>query len=456
MAFANPAARPAARQIRDNSGYMQEIDTLILAAHVVPVAPKGVLNDHAIAIEAGRIVEVLPSSLALERYQARSVVRLERHAVIPGLVNLHCHAAMSLMRGLADDLPLMNWLQEHIWPAEGRHVSDEFVHDGSLIAMAEMLRAGATTVNDMYFFPEATARAALRAGMRAALGMIVIEFPSAYAPDANGYFQKGLATRDAYQGEPLLSFTFAPHAPYTVGDESLKRVAVLAEELDVPIHTHVHETLAEIEDGLKQHGVRPLERLRRLGLVGPRLIAVHAVHLEDGELDLMARQGVSIAHCPSSNLKLASGIANVAGARKRGVNVGLGTDGAASNNRLDPWTEMRTAALLAKAASGDPALVSAADALRMATLDGARALGLDGEIGSIEAGKAADLTAVELSSLETLPLYDPVSHLVYAAGRENVTHVWVAGKALLEERRLTTLDLQDLQDKARMWQGRLS
>jgi len=311
-------------------------------------------------------------------------------------------------------------------------------------------------VNDMYFFPEATARAALRAGMRAALGMIVIEFPSAYAPDANGYFQKGLATRDAYQGEPLLSFTFAPHAPYTVGDESLKRVAVLAEELDVPIHTHVHETLAEIEDGLKQHGVRPLERLRRLGLVGPRLIAVHAVHLEDGELDLMARQGVSIAHCPSSNLKLASGIANVAGARKRGVNVGLGTDGAASNNRLDPWTEMRTAALLAKAASGDPALVSAADALRMATLDGARALGLDGEIGSIEPGKAADLTAVELSSLETLPLYDPVSHLVYAAGRENVTHVWVAGKALLEERRLTTLDLQDLQDKARMWQGRLS
>ena len=442
-------------QIRDNDSPMQSIDTLILAMHVIPVAPGGVLNDHAVAIDQGRIVEVLPSSLALTRYAAKRVVRLERHVLIPGLVNLHCHAAMNLMRGLADDLPLMTWLQDHIWPAEGKHVSDEFVHDGSLLAMAEMLRAGATTVNDMYFFPEATARAALRAGMRASLGMIVIEFPSAYAPDANGYFQKGLATRDAYQGEPLLSFTFAPHAPYTVGDEALKRVGVLAEELDVPIHTHVHETLGEIEQGQQQHGVRPLERLRRLGLVGPRLIAVHAVHLEDAELDLMAREGVSIAHCPSSNLKLASGIANIAGARKRGVRVGLGTDGAASNNRLDPWTEMRTAALLAKAASGDAAMVSAAQALEMATLEGARALGLEREIGSIEVGKAADLVAVDLSSLETLPCFDPVSHLVYAAGREHVSHVWVAGEGRLEDRRLTTIDEQDLREKARWWQGKL-
>lgn len=435
---------------------MKEIDTLILAGYVIPVAPRGVLTDHAIAIDHGRIVEVLPSSLALTLYQAKEVVRLERHAIIPGLVNLHCHAAMSLMRGLADDLPLMNWLQEHVWPAEAKHVSDEFVHDGSLLAMAEMLRAGATTVNDMYFFPEATARAALRAGMRTSLGMIVIEFPSAYASDASDYLQKGLATRDAYQGESLLSFTFAPHAPYTVSDESLKRIAVLAEELDVPIHTHVHETEGEIAEGLKQHGVRPLERLRKLGLVGPRLIAVHAVHLMDSELDLMAREGVSIAHCPSSNLKLASGIAKIAGARERGVRVGLGTDGAASNNRLDPWTEMRTAALLAKAKSGNAAAVGAAEALEMATLEGARALGLDSEIGSIEPGKAADLTAVELSSFETLPMYDPVSHLVYAAGRENVTHVWVAGEARLANRRLTGIDAQELHDKALWWQGRLA
>ena len=435
---------------------MQDVDKLICAAHVVPVAPRGVLADHAVAVTGGRIVEVLPTSLALTRYQAREVVRLERHVLIPGLVNLHCHAAMTLMRGLADDRPLMSWLQEHVWPAEAKHVSDEFVHDGSLLAMAEMLRAGVTCVNDMYFFPEATARAALRAGMRASLGMIAIEFPSSYAPDVHGYLQKGLATRDAYAGEDLLTFTMAPHAPYTVGDEALKRIAVLAEELDVPIHTHVHETRDEIEQGLAQGGVRPLERLRRLGLVGPRLIAVHAVHLEDTELDLMAREGVSVAHCPSSNLKLASGIARVADMRARGIRVGLGTDGAASNNRLDPWTEMRTAALLAKAASGNAAAVGAAEALEMATLEGARALGLEGEIGSIEAGKSADLAAVELSALETLPCYDPVSHLVYAAGREHVTHAWIAGAARLAERRLTSLDAQDLQDKALWWQGRLA
>ena len=435
---------------------MRSIDTLICAAHVVPVEPRGVLADHAVAVDGGRIIEVLPTARALERYQAREVVRLDRHALIPGLVNLHCHAAMTLMRGIADDVPLMVWLQQHIWPVEAKHVSDEFVHDGSLVAMAEMLRGGVTCVNDMYFFPEATARAALRAGMRAALGVIAIEFPSAYAPDAGSYLQKGLATRDAYQGEPLLSFCLAPHSPYTVGDDTLKRIAVLAEELDLPIHCHVHETREEIEQGIAQHGVRPFERLCRLGVVGPRLIAVHAVHLEPTELDTMAREGVSVAHCPSSNLKLASGIAPVAGMRSRGIRVGVGTDGAASNNRLDVMTEMRTAALLAKGVSGDASVVDAAEALEMATLQGARALGLDAHIGSIAAGKSADLAAVELSSLETLPCFDPVSHLVYAAGREHVTHVWVEGKARLADRRLPGLDEQDLHDKARWWAKRLS
>src|SRR5258706_1290106 len=435
---------------------MQEIDTLICAAHVVPVEPRGVMADHAVAVDAGRIVEVLPTAQALERYDARAVVRLDRHALIPGLVNLHCHAAMTLMRGIADDVPLMTWLQERVWPAEAKHVSDEFVHDGSLHAMAEMLRGGVTCVNDMYFFPEATARAALRAGIRAALGVIAIEFPSAYASGAASYLQKGLATRDAYQGEPLLTFCLAPHSPYTVGDEMLKKIAVLAEVLDLPIHCHVHETRDEIRQGVGQHGMRPFERLRRLGVVGPRLIAGHSVHLEATELDAMAPEGVSVAHCPSSNLKLASGIAPVAEMRARGIRVGVGTDGAASNNRLDVMTEMRTAALLAKAASGDAAVVSAAEALEMATLQGARALGLDADIGSIAAGKAADLAAVELSSVETLPCFDPVSHLVYAAGREHVTHVWVGGEARLVERRLAGLDPQDLHDKARWWAKRLS
>jgi 5-methylthioadenosine/S-adenosylhomocysteine deaminase len=435
---------------------MELVDTLICAAHVVPVTPRGALADYAVAIREGRIVAMLPAATALERFEAKSVVHLDRHVLIPGFVNLHCHAAMTLMRGLADDRPLMSWLQDHIWPAESLHVSDEFVHDGSLLAMAEMLRGGITCVNDMYFFPGATARAALRAGVRAALGMIAIEFPSAYAPNAAGYLQKGLATRDTYQGEPLLTFTLAPHAPYTVADEMLKHMAVLAEELDLPIHMHVHETAGEIEQGMAQYGVRPFERMRRLGLVGPRLIAVHAVHMDDLELEVMAREGVSVAHCPSSNLKLASGIARVADMKLRGIRVGVGTDGAASNNRLDVMTEMRTAALLAKVSSGDASMIKAMEALEMATIDGARALGLDEHIGSIAPGKWADLAAVELSSVETLPCFDPVSHLVYAAGRENVSHVWIAGSPRLVERRLAGIDEQDLRDKALWWQKRLS
>ena len=435
---------------------MENVDTLILAAHVLPVEPRAALPDHAVAVRDGRIAAVLPAEAALARFEAREVVRLDRHVVFPGLVNLHCHAAMSLLRGLADDRHLMTWLEEHIWPAEARHVSDEFVHDGSLLAMAEMLRAGTTCVNDMYMFPGATARAALRAGMRAALGIIAIELPTAYAADPQDYLAKGLATRDAYRGEPLLSFCLAPHAPYTVSDETMKKIAVLSEELDVPVHTHVHETIAEIEQGFVKNGVRPIERLRALGIVGPRLIAVHSVHLDDAEIDLFARENVSVAHCPSSNMKLASGVAPVAVMRRRGVRVGLGTDGAASNNRLDVLTEMRTAALLAKVTSGDASLVTALEALEMATLEGARALGLDAEIGSLVPGKSADIAAMELSAIETVPRYDAASHLVYAAGRENVTHVWVEGRARLVERRLTGVDEQDLLDRAAWWQGRIT
>jgi 5-methylthioadenosine/S-adenosylhomocysteine deaminase len=434
---------------------MRPIDTLICAAHVAPVAPRQVLHNHAVAVDAGRIVALVPRAEAFARFEPRRVVDLDRHLLLPGFVNLHCHAAMALMRGLADDLPLMRWLQEHVWPVEAKHARDEFVHDGSLLAFAELLRGGTTCVNDMYFFPEATARAALRAGIRAALGIIAIEFPSAYATDAADYLQKGLATRDAYLGEALLSFTLAPHAPYTVGDDMLRRMGVLAEELDIPIHTHVHETPGEIAESVSRYGVRPLERLRRLGVLGPHLIAVHSVHLEETEIDMMAREGVCVAHCPSSNLKLASGIAPVVAMRARGVRVGIGTDGAASNNRLDMMTEMRTAALLAKVQSGDASAVGAFEALEMATLEGARALGLDGEIGSIEPGKRADLAAVELSSLDTLPSYHPMSDLVYSAGREHVTHVWVDGEPRLEENRLVGLDTADLRDRARWWQEKL-
>jgi 5-methylthioadenosine/S-adenosylhomocysteine deaminase len=433
------------------------VDTLIDARWVVPVEPaRQVLSRHSIAVDAGRIAAILPTAEAHGRYQARSHFRLEDHAVIPGLVNLHTHAPMTLLRGLADDLPLMEWLNNHIWPAEGKFVSPEFVHDGTLLACAEMLRGGITCFNDMYFYPRAAAQAALAAGMRATIGMIALEFPTSYAADADDYLSKGLEFRDEFMEEPLISSCLAPHAPYTVSDKTFARILTYAEQLNLNIHVHLHETQDEIAHSLEQHHQRPLQRLRNLGLLGPNLIAVHAVHLDDEEIALLATQGCHVAHCPTSNLKLASGIAPVAALLRKGVNVGLGTDGAASNNRLDLFGEMRLAALLAKGISGDASTLPAHQALQMATLNGAKALGLDAVTGSLVAGKAADIVAVSLSDLETSPCYDVVSHLAYAAGRENVSHVWVNGELRLDERRLTTLDARDLAAKAAFWQTRIS
>jgi 5-methylthioadenosine/S-adenosylhomocysteine deaminase len=436
---------------------MQSIDLLIGARWVIPVEPAGsVLADHSVAVDEGRIVAVLPSAQAGRRYEAREHVRLDKHALIPGLVNLHTHAAMTLMRGLADDLPLMSWLKDHIWPAEAKHLSPGFVFDGTLLACAEMLRGGITCFNEMYFHPEEAGRAALSAGMRAAIGIIAFEFPTPYASDADDYIAKGLATRDSLKEERLLSFCMAPHAPYTVSDRTFSRIGTLAEELDLPIHVHLHETRDEIEQSLAQFKARPLERLRALGLVSPRLIAVHAVHVTEAEIDTLARFGVSVAHCPSSNLKLASGFAPVAAMVKRGVNLGLGTDGAASNNRLDLFQEMRTAALLAKAAGGDAEAMPAHRALAAATLNPARALGLEDSIGSLAPGKFADLCAVAFDQPELAPCYDPISHLVYAAGREHVSHVWIAGEPRVLEHRLTQLDMRDLDNLILLWQNKLA
>jgi 5-methylthioadenosine/S-adenosylhomocysteine deaminase len=430
---------------------------LIAPRWVVPVEPDGeVLERTSVAVRDGRIEAVLPSDQATMRFPDYREIRLERHALIPGLVNAHTHAAMSLMRGMADDLPLMRWLKEHIWPAEAKLVSHEFVRDGTLLACEEMLRGGVTCFNDMYFFPEAALEAALEAGMRAALGVIVIEFPSVYASDPDDYLRKGLALRDRYGEHELLSFCIAPHAPYTVSDDSFTKVARFAAELDVPVHLHVHETEDEVARSVAEHGVRPLERLRRLELLGPNLIAVHAVHLLEPEIALLGRHGCSVAHCPSSNLKLASGIAPVAALLAAGVNVALGTDGAASNNRLDMFQEMRQAALLGKAAAGNAAAVPARAALRAATMGGALALGLDKTIGSIAAGKAADLVAVRLDGPELSPCYEPVSHLVYAAGREHVTHLWIAGRALVVDGALENPAFGALSSRIEMWQNSLT
>ena len=433
------------------------VDLRIDATWVVPVRPEGVvLKDHAVIVQADRIVDVLSSVEADARYQPATQRRLSGCVLLPGLINLHTHAAMTLLRGLADDLPLMAWLQEHIWPAERRWVSREFVLDGSRLACLEMLKGGITCFNDMYFFPEATVQAAIEAGQRVAAGIIVIDFPSNYAADLDGYLDKGLALRDAMRHHPLVSFCMAPHAPYSTSDRSLEKVLVYAKQLDLPIHMHVHETDAEIRQGIERHGLRPLARLRQLGLLGPDFIAVHAVHLLDEEMELLAEYGCHVAHCPSSNLKLASGIAPLADLLAKGANVGLGTDGAASNNRLDCWQEMRLAALLAKGVSARPESVPARQALRMATLDAARALGLEAKIGSIEIGKQADLVAVDLSAVHNQPCFDPVSQLVYSAGREDVTHVWIAGREVVRDRCCLTLDEADILSRAQYWGGQVT
>jgi 5-methylthioadenosine/S-adenosylhomocysteine deaminase len=435
----------------------QPIDLLIEPRWLIPIEPHGVvLEGQAVAVSGGEIAAVLPAQEAQLRFRPARRIVLPGHVLIPGLVNLHTHAAMTLLRGIADDLALMDWLKTRIWPAETRHVSAAFVRDGTLLACAEMLRGGITCFNDMYFFPAAAAEAARNLGMRAALGMVVIEFPTAYASDADDYISKGLAMRDRLRGDPLLSFCMAPHAPYTVSDATLERVVTLAAQLDLPIHIHIHETRAEIEDSLRLHGLRPLERLHRLGVLGPGLIGVHAAHLEADEIRLLAKFDCSIAHCPSSNMKLGSGIAPIVAMLEQGLRIGLGTDGAASNNRLDIFQEMRQSALQAKAVSGNAAAVGAHDVLRMATLNGAAALGLADKIGSIRTGKAADMCAVCLDTLETRPCYDPASHLVYAAGREHVSHVWVNGVLRVENGLLQGCDTSQLLDTVNLWQNKLT
>ncbi|GMV30647.1 MAG: 5-methylthioadenosine/S-adenosylhomocysteine deaminase [Rhodanobacteraceae bacterium] len=432
------------------------VDLLIEARWVVPVEPHGViLERHAVAVDGGRIRDLLPIAQARSRYAPRQTRVLDEHVLIPGLVNAHTHNPMTLMRGIADDLPLMTWLREHIWPAEARAMSVEFVHDGVTLAIAEMLRGGTTCCNENYFFPDAQAATYRRHGFRALVGLPLIEFPSAWASTRDEYFDKALAVHAECRGDPLIGTAFAPHAPYTVSNESFERVRMLSDQLDIPVHVHVHETAQEVEDSRREHGVRPLARLQGLGLVNDHLIAVHMTQLDEAEIRLCANAGVSVVHCPESNLKLASGFCPAEELRRAGVNIALGTDGCASNNDLDMFGEMRTAALLAKGVSGDASAFDAAFALRAATLNAARALGWDDRIGSIEAGKSADLTAVRLDALETLPVFNVVSQLVYSCGRQQVSDVWIAGAAKLAGGVLVDMDVPALCAKAREWGERL-
>jgi 5-methylthioadenosine/S-adenosylhomocysteine deaminase len=431
-------------------------DLLIHPQWLVPVDPRNrELEDHAVAVSDGRILAVLPSAEARQAIQAERVLELPGHVLIPGLINAHTHAAMTLMRGLADDLPLMTWLHDYVWPTERRWVDPGFVGDGSRLAILEMLRGGVTCFNDMYFYPEVTAQVAADAGMRAVVGMIVLDFPTSYADSADACIAKGLAVHAHYRDHPLVRVGFAPHSPYAVSDAPLTRVRTLADELEVPVHIHLHETRDEVVQSLRDHGERPMDRLDGLGLIGPGLMAVHMTQLEDAEIERLAAAGAHVVHCPESNLKLASGFCPVSRLLEAGVNVALGTDGAASNNDLNLLGEMRTAALLAKGVAGSASAVPAATALRMATVNGARALGLEQEIGSIEPGKSADLVAIDLRDANTQPLYRPVSQLVYAAGRHQIRQVWIQGRQVIRDGSPTSLDPAAVIGTAQAWSGRL-
>lgn len=434
-----------------------EIDTLIHADWVIPVEPEGRLfEDYSVAIDAGRILDILPAAMARQNYRAKKHHELPGHALIPGLINAHTHSAMALFRGLADDLPLMTWLHEYIWPAEKRWIDEEFIHDGTQLAVAEMLLGGTTCFNDMYFFPDITARVTATAGMRATVGLIVLDFPTIWADDADAYLHKGLEVHDQYRNHHLIRTAFAPHAPYSVSDPPLERMRVLADELEIPVHMHVHETRDEIRQGLQQHGNRPLQRLSDLGLLSPSLLAVHMTQLEDSELTDFALTGANVVHCPESNLKLASGFCPLARIDALGVNVALGTDSPASNNDLDMFSEMRSAALLAKGVAGDASAIPAEKVLSMATINGARALGLSNDIGSLLPGKAADLVAVDLGSPDTLPVYHPISQLIYASGRDKVSNVWIAGRQVVKDGVLTTLNLEEILLRTRKWQAKIA
>lgn len=431
-------------------------DLLIHPDWIVPVLPHGaVLQNYSIALSEGRISALLPRSEA-ETIDAREILELPGQALLPGLINCHGHAAMSLLRGYADDQPLMPWLEQHIWPAEQAHVSEAFVEDGTTLAIAEMIRSGTTTFSDMYFFPDVCAATAQKLGMRCQITFPIFDFPSAWGLDADDYIRKGLALRDDLKHSTLATVVFGPHAPYTVCESNLVKVATLAAELDAPVQIHLHETAGEVLQAAEKTKERPLDMLCRLGLLSPRTQCVHMTDLRDEDIALLAATGAHVVHCPQSNMKLASGACRVSNLFEEGVNVALGTDSAASNNDLNMFGEMQTAALLAKLQSSDASVLPAADALAMATINGARALGLEDRVGSLEVGKQADLIAVDLSGPETQPLYHPLSQLVYACNGSQVTHTWIDGEPVMAQRQLTRIDLEALATRVSAWQHRIS
>lgn len=433
------------------------IDLIIHAKWIIPVVPKNtVFTDCSLVVDKGKIIAIKPSDTVNQYYQAKEEQHLDNHVLLPGLINAHGHAAMTLLRGYADDLPLDTWLNEHIWPAEGQHVSAEFVRHGAELAIAEMIRSGTTCFSDMYFFPNETAAAAHRAGIRCQITFPVFEFPSAWGNDADEYISKGLALHDNYRSNELVNVIFGPHAPYTVSDETFARIATLAPEIQCGIHVHLHETQGEVDGAVSETGKRPIQRLHDLHVLTTTTQCVHMTQLNDDDIALIKQTGAHIVHCPESNLKLASGFCPVNQLIDEGINVALGTDGAASNNNLDMFGEMHTAALLGKAVANDASALSAQQVLEMATINGATALGIEQQTGSLEAGKSADIIALAIDPLDQAPLHDLLSQIIYTHNGHRVTHNWVNGKLLMKDRELTTVNKADIIANANKWQEQLN
>ncbi|MDA3934451.1 MAG: TRZ/ATZ family hydrolase [Gammaproteobacteria bacterium] len=428
----------------------------LLAPWLITMAPVGELRrDHAVVVRGERIEAILPAHELATRYPSIATLNLPDQVLLPGLINMHTHSAMTLLRGLADDLPLMTWLHEHIWPAEQRWMGHEYVADGVRLACLEYLRGGITCFNDSYFFPDVAAEVTRAAGMRAVMGAPVINFPTPWAADIDGYFSRAMELHEQCRTDALIEMSFAPHAPYSVSDAAFVRMRDLAAQHDLRIHLHLLETAGEIADSVGEFGMPPLQRLQQLGLLNEQLIAVHMTAINDADIELLAETGVHVVHCPESNLKLASGFCPVWKLQQAGVNVAVGTDGAASNNDLDLLGELRTATLLAKGVSGDPQAVPAASALAMITINAAQALNMADRIGSIEPGKQADFCSIDLSDPDTQPVHEIFSHLVYATSRQQVRNVWVAGQQLLRDRQPLRLDIDQINQASSKWQQRI-
>ena len=431
-------------------------DTRINARWLIPVEPFGVVLEHqAVILQGSRILAIVPQAEADQSYRTRETLDLNQHVVLPGLINLHGHTAMSLFRGLADDLPLMTWLNDHIWPAEGKFVSEQFVADGTRLAMAEMLRTGTTTFSDMYFFPEVTAQAAHDTGMRAQICFPLMDMPTVWGSGPEEYLRKGADLIEQWQRDDYIMPAIGPHAPYTVSDGPLGAAVELAQQTGAAIQLHLHETAFEVAEAVKASGQRPLARMADLGVLRANTQCVHMTQIDESDLTHLKKTGAHVVHCPESNLKLASGFCPVQKLLDHDINVTIGTDGAASNNDLDLFGELKTAAMVAKAVAGDAAALSAHKALEMATLSGARALGRDQDIGSLVAGKLADLIAVDLSDPYLQPVYDPASHLVYSNHGRAVSHSWIHGVPQLQDGRLTRIDVPDLVLRVNEWRKQI-